>query len=537
LRSRTHPQSDTHGQHLLSHGLVLLFCLTPSVVLALQGLSRPYDAIPDQDLLWVSEALRLIRGVAPSYADHPGAFWTLIFRLNIELSQWIIGTSIIDTAGNITTFGTTLAIQTARLQNAFIAGLCAYLLYPAGVALEISHRVSALMAAIMSLSSALLVGVSEIRHEAASVMFLLLSLITFKAALDNTQKITSRFLTATSVGLFFCAGFSKNQSLLLSPLLLLALACIALSKEGHKGIVSAISKGINKSRIITLIAVSATPWLISAAPDIDLINLPAWAFINLGLSAIISLGWFRELNYPLLLRALAGLSAAEVLMFRVIAPQWWRQAVTGFPSWMARHTIASENPLINPVSQTLSGINRFFLNQFAFSNIAIIAFSLSAIACTIYIAKALIDWRKAPRTDTLAIAMSWLLCSAILIASNQRVPTIARYDLYAFAPLLLTAGASLSKFESSLNLGISQKHFSTLSATCSIIILGCAATKSVGNAADLRAFTNPGQSRENLCIGHHMDQSMQLTSAGQCKNFPKGALDKDIYDSWWGPGR
>lgn len=45
--------------------LIPLLCIAPSVAVGLYGIDRPYDAIPDQDMLWASEALRLMRGVAP----------------------------------------------------------------------------------------------------------------------------------------------------------------------------------------------------------------------------------------------------------------------------------------------------------------------------------------------------------------------------------------------------------------------------------------------------------------------------------------
>ena len=72
---------------------------------------------------------------------------------------------------------------------------------------------------------------------------------------------------------------------------------------------------------------------------------------------------------------------------------------------------------------------------------------------------------------------------------------------------------------------------------CGIALLTTSATKSAENLLDLNRFVNNGQSRDVLCIGHHMDRSMHLTSAGNCPVFPKGAADKNIYDSWWGPGR
>ena len=43
------------------------------LVVALLALARPYDAVPDQDLIWLSDALKLYRDQSPRYMDHPGA--------------------------------------------------------------------------------------------------------------------------------------------------------------------------------------------------------------------------------------------------------------------------------------------------------------------------------------------------------------------------------------------------------------------------------------------------------------------------------
>ncbi|NBO31197.1 MAG: hypothetical protein EBV05_06210, partial [Cyanobacteria bacterium WB6_1B_304] len=60
-------------------GLALAFFIP--IYLAFLGLERPYDAIPDQDLLWIAESLRLYRDSPPTYPDHPGVYWTLSYTL------------------------------------------------------------------------------------------------------------------------------------------------------------------------------------------------------------------------------------------------------------------------------------------------------------------------------------------------------------------------------------------------------------------------------------------------------------------------
>ena len=63
----------------------LALALLMPLVVALLALGRPYDAVPDQDLIWVSDALKLFREIPPRYMDHPGSYWPLssAFKLNV----------------------------------------------------------------------------------------------------------------------------------------------------------------------------------------------------------------------------------------------------------------------------------------------------------------------------------------------------------------------------------------------------------------------------------------------------------------------
>ena len=205
------PRNWSMNQRWVMHIGVLALCLIPAIVVGLAGLSRPYDAIPDQDLLWASEALRLIRGVAPSYADHPGAFWTLIYKANIWIAQSLGNTEILDNALAITPEGIQSIIRMARVENAVLAGLCAYLVFPSSLAVGIRGWLAASLAAVCGSSSAALVGVSEIRHEIISVAFLITALISYSCCIRSNSQFARRSLSTVAIGLYFCAAFSKNQ--------------------------------------------------------------------------------------------------------------------------------------------------------------------------------------------------------------------------------------------------------------------------------------------------------------------------------------
>ena len=165
----TRRTANISGEELL----LLLVCLAPSLLVGLAGLHRPYDAIPDQDMLWASEALRLLRGVAPSYADHPGIFWTLTYTVNSRILENLLGLQLLDQAGNILPAGLNTITALARIENALLVGLCSALTYPLALLLSIRKPLAIAACLILSLSSATLVAVSEIRHEAISALFLM----------------------------------------------------------------------------------------------------------------------------------------------------------------------------------------------------------------------------------------------------------------------------------------------------------------------------------------------------------------------------
>jgi len=181
-------------------------------------------------------------------------------------------------------------------------------------------------------------------------------------------------LTIAGAGLYFCAAFSKNQSLLLTPLVFLAIGSLA-SKDLHN---STSFTGrllhLNNSTAVRLALLSSLPWLLSANPDIDLINMPFWMIINTGLSLTLAIGWSRQPDRGLAFRSLGAFGMAEILLFRGLSPQWWRQGVTGFPSWIFRYTNAAENEKINVLTHTSQGAHQYFSNLFEPGQLCLVAF-------------------------------------------------------------------------------------------------------------------------------------------------------------------
>lgn len=526
-----------HNQHQAasrdpSDLFITLLCITPSLIVGLIGVNRPYDAIPDQDMLWASEALRLLRGVGPSYADHPGIFWTLVYKGNILTLENIFHIPILNDSGQILPQGISAAIKVARIENAVLCGIIAAIAYQLSLLLAIKKPIAIYCSLALSLSSAILVAVSEIRHESVSTLFLMLYIICIgqrSSPKRETAKEITRCIGATL--LFLLAALSKQQVLLCAPLAFIA--ALAAQDAPQRPCIdnrpSAIFHIFSKPKTSSLLIIGACiPWLISASPDIDLINLPFWIAINAGLALCAQSRLGAEPAERTLCKSLLLIGAVEIFTLKIVIPSWWRQAVTGFPSWMFRHA----DPTNNQAQHTLAGINTYLKALFTPHAIAAIAIA-GAMAVSAISTYHIIKRASSPRArNALFPTLSWLLTIAILVACSQR--QASRYEIFFFIPLVLMAGWTASRALDKPTPEIPQTLIRARTAFAWTILI-TALISSSANAANLHTFVNPEQPRSYLCFGHHMDKTMGLTSAARCKNFKEAVIDKNKFDSWLGP--
>lgn len=511
---------------------IVVGCITPSLLVGIMGLGRVYDAIPDQDMLWASEALRLLRGVAPSYADHPGAFWAIVYQFNIQAIQAIFNQPAIDGDGNILPSAILSVIKIARIQNALLAGLCGPILYSLLLQLDAGKRLAAAAAIITSLSSAVLVGVSEIRHEVISSLLLLAFSTWMSRSYAKGLSKKSRYaLSLFGIICFFGAALSKQQVLLCSPLAFAAvLTSLRLQQNQYFSQKLESLCKISQHSSVALFVAAVIPWAIAAHPDIDLINMPFWIALNIGLAACISPIAEREDNGMPLVKSLAVIGLTEIIILKVITPGWWRQGVTGFPSWMFRYADNTTDRSFH----TIEGLIQYFQQLFLPWPIALASFALVLGISTIMMARVLRGSRQhqsLPETlHELSLPISWLTTALIAVACSQRVAS--RYEIYFFMPIIALSSITAKSATCLTN----HPHAIRLClAGCSVLLLCTAALHSAANAFQLGEFVNQGQPSAFRCFGHHMDQSMRLTSAGDCPNFAEAALNKNAYDNWSGP--
>lgn len=511
-------------------GLLILACIAPSFLVGLYGLNRPYDAIPDQDMLWASEALRLLRGVAPSYADHPGLFWTLTYKLNISILENLLGLQLLDQAGNILPAGLETITALARIENALLVGLCSALTYPLALLLSIRKPLAIASCLILSLSSATLVAVSEIRHEAISALFLILFILCIGYSFnENLNRALSFALSLTGICCFFLAALSKQQVLLCSPLAFIAVVAALRPAQPHayESRLRLLRNPRPQWLAILLITASA-PWLIAAHPDIDLINLPAWILINVGLALATSASLENSKSKNPLIKALLFIGAFEIFLFKILIPNWWRQAVTGFPSWMFRHADHTNDH----TAHTLGGISTYLSELFTPYPIAAVALIGAALTGLLLAARQKDSTGPGLNAGSIAMALAWLITLAILVASSQRITS--RYEIYFFIPIVILAAATTG---TAMPVSPQPLHRQLLlvNRAFTATLLLTAFISSATHVTNLKAFVNNGQPRSFLCFGQHMDRAMALTSAAACKNFNEASRAKNQYDAWNGP--
>ncbi|WP_338440935.1 hypothetical protein VZG28_08135 [Synechococcus elongatus IITB4] len=517
--------------------IVVFVCFIPSIFVGLTGLDRPYDAIPDQDMLWLSEALRLTRGVAPSYADHPGFFWSLIYKLNMYIFATCSNLTLVDNLGRILPENIDDLIRIARVENALLCGFCASLMYPLSRALRIRSFFSIIVALTTAFSSAVLVSVSEIRHEIISVIFMQLFILLVGLSSALKKKYLKFSLVLVGVLFFFMGALSKQQVLICSPLIFLS----TLSISNFHVLLSTIRSNLGLSYVsrLMLLLLASIPWLISAVPAINLnyliINLPFWIFINTGLALCVffSLGLSGRGN---LFFSLIFVGLLEIITFKLSIPSLWRQGVTGFPSWMLNfafpdwifHHINDDVAASGVVEGFYFYIQNLF-KPFILSAIALLCIGTSSLFFLITNLDLSDLFSNATKK---AIYVSWILILMIIFACSLRITS--RYEIYFFTPLIITAMLCIEYWLRFSTAGL-KNGLKAVLGFCSLILIMSASIRSGLNSFNLSVFVNQEQPRFFVCAPQHMDKSMQLTSAGRCEGFEITSLRKNHFDNWNGP--
>ena len=487
-------------------GLALAFFIP--IYLGFLGLERPYDAIPDQDLLWIAESLRLYRDSPPTYPDHPGVYWTLSYTLKLKVLSFI---GLVATEPNqpISVQDATLLTQLARIENGFLCSLCVISGWSLFRILGINQGLCSLILSAMFCSTGIFLAVGNIRNEVTSLLFLLtyINLNWLAYSLPATS-IRGKYVTLVLALLsFFLAVYCKIQILLLSPFAFL----VCLYIWGINGFPRLLkfwvdSPGFASVNIGGLIGLGGVlPWFISSwdnrpSHGIDFIDATFWTMINVSLLLVLMCA-SDFIRPPLLILkkiwvSIALLNITEVTVSKFIAHPMWSRQVFSFPS--------------NSIGFVDTGDRLATIFEFL-NDLAIFPGFVICTAALCIIAFLVISFVQTKWLDQLWLPLIWILLVLIWIVNSTRYQSF--YTLYLFLPTTLTLGITLKNIHGG--------RFQTIIFFCSMILLAGIILRSVQNLSTISDFAYQNQGSQSLCTGQGMDVLMSNTSIGRCTEFKK----------------
>ena len=534
-RGWLHPKAWV--EHLVEHLTVLVLSACPALLVSLGSWSRPAVLMgSDQDLLWASEALRVLRGLGPSYADHPGAFWTLLYALNINILTWLSPQPLLDAAGRISPAGLSAVVQHARVESGVVAGLTGYLCYWLAVGLGVRKPLAVLCAAVISCSQPVLLAAASIRHEPVSMVWMLSAACLLQRLTAFSPQAWPRFwLSIATVVLVYAAAFSKQQVLIVWPLAFWIGLQPAIQ---HHSVDTTTWLPPWRQRARStglLLGGCGLAWVLCALPDLDLINLPAWMLINLSFVVISMLGRGERRGHPHWGSSLLWVTAVGLVITKGIAPNWWRQAVTGFPSWMLMFG-RQQQSLQEQGTTVFKAILDYATGLFALPQLALAFLVVIGTAAAMLIIKPQPTASKqagANHQPWPAIGVAWILAIVILLICTARVNP--PYAVYFFPPLMVVAVWSLNTALPGATASRSHRWQENCITAGAIVLLASASLTSLSQLGDLSRYSQAALPEAWICTSQNMDQAMALTAVGRCNNFQQEAGKKSIFDDWHGP--
>lgn len=516
--SRRQAFSIRFGGQPLSAAFWITTCIAlgSGLLIAALGITRPYDAIPDQDLLWLREALLMHQGKAPGYPDHPGVFWQVLYTLKLKVLS--LSDPLRFGAGvPIDADGASLIIRWARLENGILAGLTSLLLWPTLRQLGIQRWLAAISVITTSLCLGNLESAVQIRNELSSTFFILahLNLALLLPDLKSPRSFTAT--SAASMSCFLVAAYCKVQILILAPLCFLLILGRQYLREERKNSlpITRFLSFCNFKAIAGSLLLGSTTWLIAVSGPIFAslnrfqhvrteLDLPFWTAIN---ALIILTTWASSPNRNAEKSAVRiGLLYALVtlLISRLMAYPVWTAQVFSFPSNALGFSGGG-----NRLGLLQEGIDRYLSDLFISSPVL----TLLLIAG---LAVSLLTQAIQAQTKEASLKAIWTfcllsVCCAIWIANSMRPRGF--YELYLIIPSLIVLTLAVSK--------INRTTFCIRSITSviSITLISLSLLQSISNLSVLSRIAKMTQPREYLCFEQAFDYSLSKTSVSTCANF------------------
>ena len=503
----------------------------PSLIVGWLGLNRPYYNTPDQDLLWVSQSIRLFKGFGPSYADHPGAYWPLSFLVKFFTFSRNSIREFIDQYGAVSEELIDKIIHISRIENTLIAASLPLLFFLLLKELEVSKKLIILITYTLSLSSANLNLVSDIRHESIGLFFMFLYLLLTNKELNKPRNINLLNFNAIINTLFFYASiFCKQQILLLYPLIfILILNFIKVKDKVYYKQIKDIFKIYNISDLLILFFLSGIPWIIISTEEfhkfgaIYFVNLPFWSFINTGLIFSIMISGKERIIKSIFLKYLFVLIPIQILVFEILAPNIWRRSITAFPAILFKFTSLydSDINLFVHLKDFLIFTKKYSISLSWPKYLFILIILLLIIYFSIRLIKFLLNKGDFSLLDYSFFIL--LILTGILSLRQQPF-----YQIYFFIPILILISLSYGiNFLEKNNIREKLQINNFLFLTTSILLLSFF-LKSTFNIFNLNKFVSLPQSIELLCAPQTLDYSLKNTPAGKCNEFENESYKKTI---------
>lgn len=513
-------------KNLIKRELYIYYFSIPSLIVGWLGLKRIYYSTPDQDFIWIIQSIRFLKGVGPSYNDHPGAYWPLSFLIKFYFLSRNLVFDFIDQYGAVSEEIIKKIISFSRVENCLITASLPLLFFILLKELGIERRIIIISTYCLCLSSAILNLVSDIRHENIGIFFMFLYLIFTSKDLNKGNNLYILKLKSITNTLFFYASiFCKQQILLISPLIFLFIFYVLKIKDfDYFNKFKSFIKRKNFLNLISLFIISGLPWIIISIEEfyqfgaLFFLNLPFWCFINTGLILTMMVSTKEKICTSLFLKYLLILTPIQIIVFEIIAPNIWRRSVTAFPAFLFQFTsINSKNfNLLGYISDYINFIQKLS-NSLSWPNsigslifLFLVAFFILRLLNTIFFKRTFLKLED-------FYFFGLLIISVIFSLRQQKF-----YHIYIFIPILIMLSIRLDNN----NLLKYRTTGIDLLALISSIILLSFTIKSTINLFYLNKFVTNAQSQELMCEPQTLDFSLKHTPAGNCYNFEVEAYKK-----------
>ncbi len=508
----------------------------PSLIVGWLGLSRPYFSNPDQDFIWVSQSIRLFKGLGPSYADHPGAYWPLSFLFKFFIFSRGLVSEYIDQQGALSVEIIDKLIHISRIENSLITASLPLIFFLILKQLEVDKKTIILTTYIFCLSSATLNLVSAIRHENIGIFFMFLYILLTIKDINKSKNFYLFNYRAVINSLFFYASiFCKQQILLLSPLIFsLILYVVKIKDQEYYKKLKNIIKRENIIYLLFCFFLLGLPWIIISVEEfytfgpIYFVNLPFWSYINAGLVLSMIISAKERIKRSTFLKYFFLLTPIQILIFEIFAPNVWRRSITAFPSLLFKFTSLYDGNinLFIRLKDFISYTKKYSIS-FSWPNNL---FFLIILLLIIYFFTRLFKFFTRKGNFSLLDYCFFNILILTAIFSLRQQPF---YQIYFFIPILILLSLGFSKNLSKKN--NLRENFLTnnfLFLSISIILISFS-IRSTSNIFYLNRFVSAPQSQELLCASQILEYSLKNSPAGTCDRFEDESNKKNEFDSWW----